>query len=948
MGLLAFVFFEVAQAQNLVPNPSFEIFTGCPSSFSQLPVAAPWSYTPSSSASSDFIHSCGNPIVGVPNNAFGNQLAATGDGYVGFYAASTVSTLLDYREYAQVKLTSPLVAGFAYHVELKWSLGDNSALATDRLGVYLSSSIPSGSGIYSPINAVPQISNPLGNFLNDNVNWTTLSGVFIATGGEEFLVVGNFFDAINTALVPSGGSNPYVYFYVDDVIVEWIPTALIISGNNVICAGDSTTLTYAGGDTLVSWVNISNPANIISIEDTLTIAPTVTTTYIANGFNNNDTFTVTVLPPPPINLGNDTTICQGSMIGLVATHPGVSYLWQDNSTLDALVTSNPGLYWVELTDTNGCSNSDSIHISVAPLPVFNLGNDTTLCQGESMQLNANLAGAQSYAWQNASTGSTLNVNAANTYWVDVTVNGCTERDSIVVNYTPLPVVNIGNDTTICANASITLNAAAGGGSYLWSTGETTSNMTTSNPNTYWVAVTVNNCTSVDSLELDTAVIPQFTLPSDTSVCPGKLITLDATTPAANYLWHDGYTGTHYQAKIPGTYWVEVTSYGCVARDSFVLTNFVTPPLDLGANLQGCHGDLIPINALTLGAVHYEWTDYSTDPILVVNASGEYAVTITDVNNCKTADELVVTLYPYPLIDLGSDTTICTGIDWILTAPVSGATYSWSDGTSKSHTTVTPPDSVWVDVTLNNCTARDSIVVYNYNQPSIQLGNDSVLCPGAVLSLDVFSPEIVEYQWQDNSENASFVVKSPGKYWVRIKDQNCYNTDTLFADYHVLPTIDLGNDTVVCIGNPLVLDASVASDAYYQWQDGSQSSALVVEERGNYHVTVEHLCATITDSIFVDQCQCSVFVPNTFTPNKDGINERFQTYSDCIYTDYQLQIFDRWGQLIFSSNNSLEGWDGFIGGQPAQNGIYTWKLFYETEFLDHSSSEDRIGRVKIIR
>jgi len=946
--LLVMVGVNSSQAQNLVPNNSFETFTTCPTGFSQLPNATPWGWTPGSSSSSDYIRVCGGATVSVPANTFGTQTAATGSGYAGFYTGFPPGSLANYREYVQVQLTSPLVAGSTYTVSFKWSLGDNSAYATDRLGVYLSAVQATGSGIFQPINVVPQVANPLGNFLNDKINWVTLSDTYVATGGEQYIVIGNFYNNTNTTLQILSGSIAGSYIYVDDVVVEIATTSLNIAGDSAICIGDSTTLTFTGGDTIISWVDSANTANILSTIDSVTVSPLVTTTYIAYGINDTDTFTVQVVPLPNVSLGNDTTICQGTNVVLDATLAGASYSWQNSSFSPTFAAATTGQYWVEVTDSNGCVNSDSAIVTVTPLPVFSLGNDTTLCQGESFQLNATLAGASAYSWQDASTGATYNVSSANTYWVDVTANECTDRDSIQVSYTPLPIVDIGNNTVICANESTNITATAAGATYNWSTGSTASTISISAPATYWVEVTINNCTSTDSMVLDTMAIPVFNLGPDAILCPGEIITLDATTPLTTYSWQDGSTGSFYPAVFPGTYWVDVASYNCVARDSFVLTNFVPPPLDLGGDLEGCEGDPIAISASTPGALTYEWTDSFTDPVFIATTSGTYTVTITDANNCKTTDELDVTVHAYPIVDLGSNTSVCPGDDWELNVALPGATYAWSDGTSEASAAFTPPDSMWVEVTVNNCTTRDKIIVDNYTPPTVDLGNDPILCPDLVLPLDASGPNLIEFLWQDSSKNAAFDITAPGTYWVRVKDQNCYNTDTLHANYHVIPEIDLGNDTVICIGETIVLDATVKDEVYYQWQDGSMFSVLLVEERGNYHVAVEHECDIIRDSIFVDKCNCSVYVPNAFTPNDDKINEQFRVYSDCVYTDYRLRIFDRWGKLVFISGDPDETWDGFVDGRPAQNGMYTWKLFYETEFLGKQSREERMGRVTVIR
>jgi PKD repeat protein len=200
---------------NLVPNPSFETFSICPTGLSDLPIL-PW--TSPTMASPDYYNSCGTTAsgVGVPNNQFGHQMARTGNAYVGFIARP----INDYREYLEVQLKAPLLAGVAYQVSFYVSLADEAQYAIDKLGVYLSVGSVGPNPSSSPLLFQAQVTNPIGNFITDKQNWTHISGLFYANGGEDHIVIGNFNDnSASPTITGLGGIYPGAYYWIEDVSV---------------------------------------------------------------------------------------------------------------------------------------------------------------------------------------------------------------------------------------------------------------------------------------------------------------------------------------------------------------------------------------------------------------------------------------------------------------------------------------------------------------------------------------------------------------------------------------------------------------------------------------------------------------------------------------------------------------------------------------------------------
>ena len=217
-----FLISELAVGQiNLVPNPSFETYTSCPTAQSQINRTGNW-YMPGP-GTSDYFNSCftvTTPSInmGVPANTAGTQMGLQNSlGYAGLQAWLDYTPI--YREYIQTRLTTTLTAGQKYFVSMYVSLADSSMCATDDLGIYFSSFAIPQSG-YNAINVIPQISNPSGLYLTDNINWKKISGSFIAAGNEEYITIGNFNSNSDTLSAGIPCTSNTSYYYIDGVCVS--------------------------------------------------------------------------------------------------------------------------------------------------------------------------------------------------------------------------------------------------------------------------------------------------------------------------------------------------------------------------------------------------------------------------------------------------------------------------------------------------------------------------------------------------------------------------------------------------------------------------------------------------------------------------------------------------------------------------------------------------------
>lgn len=227
LTILSFLITSFLFAQNLVPNPSFENYTNCPTGFGQIYYAYPWfqpctySGNTTNSSNSELFNTCSSSSnVDIPSNTFGTQNARTGYGYAGIWADNGTANIL---EYLEVPLISTLIAGKTYCVEFYVSLSDNSTRAISNIGAYFSIDSLLTNAYYPAIGTVtPQVENSDSNMLNDKDKWMRVSGNFVAVGDEKYMTIGKFRIAANTnGQNVSGGTflNLGGYYYIDDVSI---------------------------------------------------------------------------------------------------------------------------------------------------------------------------------------------------------------------------------------------------------------------------------------------------------------------------------------------------------------------------------------------------------------------------------------------------------------------------------------------------------------------------------------------------------------------------------------------------------------------------------------------------------------------------------------------------------------------------------------------------------
>ena len=276
---------------------------------------------------------------------------------------------------------------------------------------------------------------------------------------------------------------------------------------------------------------------------------------------------IQVYPLPEVNLGNDTSICDGEILSVSAPN-ATGYLWSDGSTSQSVTVDTVETVWVEVSSNQGCVNSDTFSVtSILPYSTVTLGPDQTICPDDSTALTPG-SGFANYLWSNGSTSSSMNVNAYGLYWVEANQSGeCSSRDSIFIDHHTIVPIQFLEDSNKCGTN--TISTMVGYTAYQWSTGVISASTTVND--TTMVSLTAidgNGCPITDSILAVVLEVPAVNLGNDTHVCPGDPLHLTGNVSGASYLWSSGGTGTTLVVTSAGQYWLAVTGdNGCTGMDT---------------------------------------------------------------------------------------------------------------------------------------------------------------------------------------------------------------------------------------------------------------------------------------------------------------------------------------------------------------------------------------------
>jgi hypothetical protein len=510
-----------------------------------------------------------------------------------------------------------------------------------------------------------------------------------------------------------------------------------------------------------------------------------------------------------------------------------------------------------------CTNANdgtSEFSCVAP-PVTVTATPARMCQGSSSVLDAG-AGFAAYLWSTGETTRTITVSPTSTATYSVTVRsaiGCsaTASKTVLVDTPPSPTINASGPTTFCSGGSVTLTAQPSGGSYLWSTGQTTQSITVSASGSYSVAVTVNTCTVTSAptaVTVNPLPTPTITPGGPTTFCAGGSVTLTASS-ASSYLWSTGETTQSITVGNAGSYTVTVTdANSCSATSAPTNVTVNTPPnavINAGGPTTFCAGGSVTLTASN--GASYHWSTGATTQSINVANSGSYSVTVTDVNGCSATSaptDVSVNALPTATIAPSGPTTFCAGGSVTLTAS-NAASYLWSDGETTQSINVGGSGSYSVTVTdANGCSATSSPTSVTVNPlPDATITAPASVCANSSSSASVPAQAGASYAWTvsggtlvsgngTNSINFAAGASGPISFSVVVTLNGCVSNGSAQTAVGVFtPSISASGPTTFCNGGSVTLTAS--SGTSYHWSNGATTQSITVTSSGSFSVNVSN-------------------------------------------------------------------------------------------------------------
>lgn len=750
-----------------------------------------------------------------------------------------------------------------------------------------------------------------------------------------------------------------------------------------ICPGQTANL-VATGATSYSWSAGATTTGV----NTADASPITNTTYTVTGTSGGCTgtaiATVTVVNALTVTV-NSLTICPGQTANLVAGGAN-SYVWSAGATSTGSNTADASpnaTATYTVTGTSGACSATAIATVTVNNSIVVTVNSPAICTGQTANLTA--AGAATYVWSAGAISSGVNTATASpitttSYTVTGTSGNCINTAVSTVTVNQLPNVGV-TSATICSGDTAFLSCN-GAQSYAWSSGPVVTGLTTAYAvpvviTTYTVTGTSNGCSNTAISTVTVNPSPVISVNSDT-ICQGQTISLTASG-ATTYSWSSGFNGNPLTVTLNNTtfYTVTGTTNGCSAQTS--TTIYVNSPAVVTVNIDTiCPGQSGTLTAF--GAASYLWSTGSTSNPLVVSppATTTYTVTGNPAGCSGTATTTVQVQNVFPSVFVNSD-SICNGDFAVLTA--TGANnYLWSTGAISNSITVSPTATSSYTVTTtnqcNNSASAISLVAVKAKPAALFSTPDTIgcvpLCVPFLEASTIATGSIASWDWtfgdgqSDLTQNPlTHCYQVSGSYSVKLMvtaSDGC--KDSLIRNNYIhvfpFPTAAFNNNpTETNIDNATItfLNQS-AGQTNWDWNFGDTTSSTILSPShtyiypGTYPVTLivsnnEGCRDTVTRYIIIND-NFEFYVPNSITPNEDGVNDVFLPLGTGWDIDtYQLWIFDRWGNMCFYTKDTKKGWDGKANGgsESSASDVFVYKV----ELKDLGGSLHRYtGSVTIVK
>ena len=795
---------------------------------------------------------------------------------------------------------------------------------------------------------------------NAGVTWTTITTLF-ENAYPTFTLV--------SAVIPVGAQTAATRFRWVQPVFSGVAQDVWMLDNVSFQILDNTGFTY----TWTPSASLGNPNSLSPFA-----SPTTDTWYVIDIVQGLCDYTDSIFVDVDnfaVDAGPDTTLCLTNGYQMIASTstPTPTYTWNHPTVLDDATILNPTiqsdttLTYTLSVDNGICSISDSVTVTYISGSTASSMGDTTICEGQSVTID--LTGAANINWTPTTwITNPTSTNPIFTPLADQLYNvtylsplGCVLEDSIQFFVNELPQVSINNDTTVCFGESVTINSTINNvpsPTYLWNTTEVTSSIVAPTAGTYVVTVTSACGTDTDAMIVSNYATIPLDLGNDTTLCLNDDLLLSVTIPAGgSALWSDNSVGSTYTVSTTSQVWVELTdSNGCSISDTIDVDYFPSTIIDLGPDDDICEYETDIIDATVASGANYLWSPGNqTTAQISVDAGGTYSVIVEDVNGCFAYDTIVITeiLAPTPQIVGPTEYCITDTVQYSLTQVYNQ--YDWTTGSTASTTNLSgTQDYVAVEVVgANNCVGYDTLDIQMFTIPTVDLIDYIYLCDTNLVEVTAYLPNATSYVW-DNQQTGPTIIVGEGIYTVTATAV-CEATATVEVGVGEVD-FTLGSDRHMCHDEDIIIAPEINNLDSILWSNGSTEYIYTHDDPYTFGDTVMITatafgCGDVTDSvtIYIDDCDCPFFVPNTFTPNGDEFNNDLVLRHDCLFEVFEFRIFNRWGQLIFESFDPDFVWDGSFNGDFVQDGTYVWQAVYKYAYdINRTDVKTKTGHISVVR
>jgi gliding motility-associated-like protein len=355
------------------------------------------------------------------------------------------------------------------------------------------------------------------------------------------------------------------------------------------------------------------------------------------------------------------------------------------------------------------------------------------------------------------------------------------------------------------------------------------------------------------------------------------------------------------------------------------------------------------------AGQYRWNTGDTTQYITVQDTGVYWVGVAGECSYRV-DTFQVYRKPLPAPHLGEDTTYCHGTEVRLSGDGAYGSFSWSTGDTTSSIHVRDA-GVYVLTVTDGCeVTSDTITISYYPQVALPAVADTQFCLNETVTEWYF--DTTGLIWYPGATGPALAAppaphtatSGTQVYWISRREGLCESERDPFAVHILAPPEEIAlPDTTICEGEALHLSAGNETLSYL-WHTGATGCCIAVSEPGPYYVDISNACGTVRAEGSMETVPCSncVWLPTAFSPTGDGVNDVFRAVVRCPVSGFELRIFNRWGQLVFTTVDPAEGWDGLHAGTPAPVGVYYYLLQAEAGMPGWSEKITLKGDVHLIR